>query len=118
VAPESSTLLGNCSDTTSHLITRSHVESGQNPRTKRAVLHRAALYGLWAFLTDRKSSAPSSYPQPSGGDIMARVSVGKGLPPGVQRRQEADLRPEMFRIGGDDAQRLRSLSLKPTDRSL
>jgi hypothetical protein len=26
---------------------------------------------------------------------MARVSVGKGLPSGVQHRQEADLRPEM-----------------------
>jgi hypothetical protein len=58
VAPESSTLLDNCSDTTSHLITRSHVESGQNPRIKRAVLHRAALYGLWVFLTDCKNSAP------------------------------------------------------------
>jgi hypothetical protein len=29
---------------------------------------------------------------------MVRVSVGKGLPPGVQHRREADLRPEMLRI--------------------
>jgi hypothetical protein len=69
VVPESSTWLGNCSDTTSHLITRSHVESGQSPRIKHAVLYSAALYGLRVFLTDCKSSASSSHPQPSDGDI-------------------------------------------------
>jgi hypothetical protein len=42
VAPESSTLLGNCSDTTSHLITKSHVESGQSPQIKYAVLYSAS----------------------------------------------------------------------------
>src|SRR5271169_7188861 len=33
--------------------------------------------------------------------------VLKGLPPGMQHTQEADLRPQMFWIGGDLTQRLR-----------
>ena len=33
--------------------------------------------------------------------------VLKGLPPGMQHTEEADLRPQMFWIGGDLAQRLR-----------
>jgi len=86
VAPESSTLLDNCSDTTSHLITRSHVESGQSPRIKHAVLYSAALYGLRVFLTDCKSSASSSHPQPSDGDIngamLAATAVAVTPPSG------------------------------------
>jgi hypothetical protein len=33
--------------------------------------------------------------------------VQQVLPPGVQHSQEADLRPQMLRISGDGAQRLR-----------
>ena len=62
----------------------------------------------------KKVSRPASDPALSArrdpaarNEKMNMWVVLKGLPPGMQHTEEADLRPQMFWIGGDLAQRLR-----------